>query len=610
MSSPGAEETLHVKNSLPFKAPTMADDDDAIAETSEMELEFKRRADASWHPCQLSLCPGGGINVKFEGQASEDKILDTKDALADLRVRSLPLQGDDCCHIEEGKHVLAACENNSERLFFDAIVEKVIRVRHSKRASCRCSFMIKWLFEHAEKGISCIPSSSIMKLATESINAHPVVAAFLNSMERSCLSSSSSSFTDFDDTETEIDLQGLLKQIEGIGSLTDASNEELLKDKVHHGGKEGWTKLFAFEQLSKCVEVSRGKSSLRRSTGRQNMPQSTIEDSITSAPSSLEKSVQSQSPLSPLASRAVLASLVSNLPQKVSVLDFSPSLRSPGGNCTLTVNKVESLVTNDREYSGQKLHAQKSNGSIMEVCNKIEPSIDSGGTLSFSLGDEEPTLPVVTSRQTRSAIKKESSNTNLDDHSTSVEDAIFVRVTRSAAHGGKKNMADKSCEELQSKKLRLTRATSSAPKKDSVGPYVDNKSKILDEAAKCSILSSTTRVTRSAAHAGTGLLDDRAKESLKAKTETESAHSSGCEAMISTKKRTFSLINAELKLAEKDKKQTDMNVVNRTQKATVEDLHVNGDSQTRKKPISSKNQPSRFSPRLRSSFRTRSHDKS
>lgn len=73
-----------------------------------------------------------------------------------------------------------------------------------------------------------------MKLATESINAHPAVAAFLNSVERSYLSASSSSFTDFDDSDNEIDLQGLLKQIEGIGSLTDAS-KELLKDKVDHG---------------------------------------------------------------------------------------------------------------------------------------------------------------------------------------------------------------------------------------------------------------------------------------------------------------------------------------------------------------------------------------
>lgn len=94
--------------------------------------------------------------------------------------------------------------------------------------------MIQWLSEHVENGTSCIPSSSIMKLATESIKSHPIVAAFLNSLERSYLSTSPSTPTAFDDddTQNEIDLQGLLKHIEGIGSFADASKKELLKDTL------------------------------------------------------------------------------------------------------------------------------------------------------------------------------------------------------------------------------------------------------------------------------------------------------------------------------------------------------------------------------------------
>lgn len=68
---------------------------------------------------------GGGLSVRFEGQVSEDIILDVEDALVCLRVRSVPLQGDDCYYIEEGKRVLAACENNFQRFYFDAVVQKV-----------------------------------------------------------------------------------------------------------------------------------------------------------------------------------------------------------------------------------------------------------------------------------------------------------------------------------------------------------------------------------------------------------------------------------------------------------------------------------------------------
>lgn len=63
--------------------------------------------------------------MKFEGQVSEDMMLGVEDALACLRVRSVPLQGDDCCYIEEGKHVLAAREKNYQKLFLDAVVQKV-----------------------------------------------------------------------------------------------------------------------------------------------------------------------------------------------------------------------------------------------------------------------------------------------------------------------------------------------------------------------------------------------------------------------------------------------------------------------------------------------------
>ncbi|KNA22667.1 hypothetical protein SOVF_031150 [Spinacia oleracea] len=573
--------------------------DAPIAESCEVQLEAKRKADGSWHPCQVSLCSGGGLSVKFEGQVSEDMMLGVEDALACLRVRSVPLQGDDCCYIEEGKHVLAAREKNYQKLFLDAVVQKVIRVRHSKRASCRCTFTIKWLFDHAENGISSIPSSSIMKLATENIDSHPTVAAFLSSMEKSHLSTSPSSPTSFDDSESEFDFPGLLKHIEGIGSLTNASNKELLNDSllgVDHGGRDVRTKLIASEQVNKCVQASYGSSRLRRSARRNDVTQPPIEDLITSVPSSIENSVQNQSPLNPLAARAVLASLVSKFPQKI-------------------VNNMESYLTNERGFSDKRLHAKTLNGFPTEVCNNIEPSIDLGGSLSSSMRDEESTLPVEVRRLTRSAMKRESSNTNHDDDTTSVEAATSVRMTRFAAHKRKGNTVEKASEESLDKTIRSTRSTCSAIKKGMEVSYAEDKNRTLDEGAKCTILRSPIRVTRSTARAGidlTGVLDDKVKETLQAEPENESAlpdySNSDYEAVISPQRRTFQLVNAELKQAESNKKHKV--AVERRQKKTAEDLHGNVETQSRKKSVPSKNQPSRCSPRLRCSPGTRSHNKS
>ncbi|KMS99555.1 hypothetical protein BVRB_1g022820 [Beta vulgaris subsp. vulgaris] len=600
--------------------------DDTIAEGSEVKLEAKHKADGSWHPCQVSLCSGGGLSVRFEGQVSEDIILDVEDALVCLRVRSVPLQGDDCYYIEEGKRVLAACENNFQRFYFDAVVQKVTRVRHSKRASCRCTFMIQWLSEHVENGTSCIPSSSIMKLATESIKSHPIVAAFLNSLERSYLSTSPSTPTAFDDddTQNEIDLQGLLKHIEGIGSFADASKKELLKDTLlgaDHAGRDCWNKLLASEEVSKCVQVSCERNHLRKPARRQSI-QPESETVVTSAPSSTEEQVQNVSPLSPLAARAVLASLVSKLPHEnesvvqnegkcVSVLDYSKFMRVSGGSGSYIVNKVK---TNERKGSGKKLHSRKSNGKMV-LCNKVETCMDSGGCLASSMRDEELTQPVVASRVTRSTMKRESANTNRDDETTtSAKYSTTVPVTRSVAHKGKGNLAVKVSEKLQDNKARPTRSTCSKIIKESEVTDVEDESRNLDKGAKCTTLSSTVRVTRSTARAGTGNLDDRAKERFQAKLETDSAQldysNSDYEAMISTKKRTSSLINAKPTLAESAKKQKGLDAVERRQKTTVEDLHGNVDPQSQKTPISSKKQPARFSPRLRFSPRIQSHDES
>lgn len=569
-----------------------------------VKLEAKLKTDGSWHPCQVYLRSERGLSVKFEGQDLEDTILDVEDALSCLRVRSVPLQGDDCSHIEEGNFVLAAFEKGSQRLFFDAVVQKAIRVRHSKRASCRCTFMIKWQFEHTENAILNVPCSSILKRATESINSHPMVASFLNSMEKSDISSSSP--TTFDDIEGEIDLHGLLSQIEDIGNCTGPSNESSLL-----GGGRNVQKNLASKQV-------------RRSARRQNAAPPTIDEHIKSGLSSIEKSEQNQSPLNPLAARAVLASLLSKCPQQiepnvleerncVSMLDYSKTVRVFGSSCTPVVNKIESFLTSEKGASGKNLHVQSNETLPMEFCNEIEPSINSGSSLSSSIRNKESIQRVVGSRITRSTMKQESAKSNQDDEATQVyENATFVRVTRSAVLRGKDYLADRIGGNLQDKKGRVTRSACSTTKDETNVADIEDTNRTLNEGGKFPILiSSTTRLTRSAAHMGIKSLDDKANGLLQAKPKTESTqleHSdSNHEGMVSSKKRKIPVINAEPELVESIKKQKGL--VERSQNTTVDNLDSNVATQSQKS-ISSKNRNSRFAPHLRSSPRLQSHDKS
>ncbi|KAI3937917.1 hypothetical protein MKX01_027844, partial [Papaver californicum] len=84
-------------------------------------------------------------------QFEEDVIYSEEEALARLRFRSSPLQGDDCSHNKEGDHVLASLKTQSKSLFFDCQVEKVSR-RHTKKIYCRCTFQIKRLCTDSQDG--------------------------------------------------------------------------------------------------------------------------------------------------------------------------------------------------------------------------------------------------------------------------------------------------------------------------------------------------------------------------------------------------------------------------------------------------------------------------
>ncbi|CAH1432212.1 unnamed protein product [Lactuca virosa] len=233
--------------------------DDIAAGAVNLELEAMRTDDCSWQPCEIYFSPtGGGLVVKYEDNDSQDTLTNEKEALMRIRARSLPLQDDDCAHIKPGETVLVNRDSESEGGFFDAEVEKVIRVRHSKRTKCRCSFMIRWLKKDVNGGSLTVPSSSVMRLANKSINHHPTISAFIDAVQLSNSSDSDMSpqmdiVGDFD-----LDLHDLLeKQIEGI------------RNSVHGSKKRIRDEISMFEDVSKPngrtlkVEISTEKKSFK-----------------------------------------------------------------------------------------------------------------------------------------------------------------------------------------------------------------------------------------------------------------------------------------------------------------------------------------------------------
>lgn len=214
---------------------------------------------------------GVELIVDYGNTDSEDTIVSEEEAIARLRVRSIPLDDDDCVHIQEGDRVLATPKSQSKSHFFDAEVEKVLRVRHSKKVHCRCNFMIKWLHQDLKGGTLTVPSSSVMKLAAKSINEHPTVSAFLSILaKRTGFSSRSPLPTIIVDLDFDVDLHELLeKQIEYISSLADMSNKRVSDNmSVEVDYKEQYTcRVAAASKLNNShVQAPPNHNQLKRTT--------------------------------------------------------------------------------------------------------------------------------------------------------------------------------------------------------------------------------------------------------------------------------------------------------------------------------------------------------
>ncbi|CAL9105983.1 unnamed protein product [Musa textilis] len=272
---------------------------DAVDSGEAFDLEAKRRDDDSWHPCRVTLSSNSavfGISLNFESCDEEDIISSREDLMGRLRFRSNSVQ-DNCSHLRGGEKVLVMNIVQSKSFYFDAVIEKAYRVRHSRRLHCRCSFVVKWLVPKL-KGITMnVPSKSIMKLSDKKIDSHPVVAAFLAALKPIPDVKVLPFLDSLEEATCEANLpQDLEKQVEMISKLADGS--EPSKDV-----------------LSKCKQANsrrRRRSTITSDTiSLINQGNSRrITRSQTQANAELVKHCDNAPLLNPLAAQAALASFV------------------------------------------------------------------------------------------------------------------------------------------------------------------------------------------------------------------------------------------------------------------------------------------------------------
>ncbi|KAK9157196.1 hypothetical protein Scep_003770 [Stephania cephalantha] len=327
-----------------------------MEESTDVELEFMRLDDSSWHPCRVSLSPdtstGFGLIVEFGSHDSQRHVIHTKEeALACLRVRSIALQGGDCLDIKEGKHVLACQKTPLRSVLFDAVVEQVARVRHSKRSLCRCTFVVKWLQSDLHGGTETLPSNSILKLVVKSIDSYPTVHKFFTTVE-SLGSLGESPFPSFlEDTFCVSDLSSMVeKQVEEIHKLADASrsgsSEEILlvlkKDEAEFTGQARKVS-FSGERTS---QVQNNSKRTTRSASKTKQKTKDI------SPPPIEPEPDNRQHLSPLGARAALASLMSKLSQEA---EFS-------------ISHLESKDFSDKSLG---IHGEHSSVVSIDVVDKL-----------------------------------------------------------------------------------------------------------------------------------------------------------------------------------------------------------------------------------------------
>ncbi|KAM1798606.1 hypothetical protein ACFX12_032656 [Malus domestica] len=345
------------------------------------ELEAMCMEDSSWHPCQVSLSStGDSLIIEFGRQELEDMVLNKDEALSCLRFRSTPLEGNDCAHIE-GEKVLAMNKSQFKSHLYDAKVEKVLRVRHSQRVYCRCTFIIEWLHQELKGQTVTVPSSSIMKLASKSIIVHPTVAAFLKSVKQMGPNSASPFPVMHEEFGFELDLNKLLeKQIEEINISTNGFTKEITENilegvKADNKGHILLNPVAASEICISHAQVSHDQDKSKSTAQSSIEYEVNIEDEGLQAPRSSmqEEHSEYKSRLSPLGARAALALLVSSSHKHIAIggtelfkscdsdnMSIKDTNAHKNENKTSDATKASSVVQRDFEIQNSDTHLRNS----------------------------------------------------------------------------------------------------------------------------------------------------------------------------------------------------------------------------------------------------------
>ncbi|KAG8376880.1 hypothetical protein BUALT_Bualt09G0110100 [Buddleja alternifolia] len=415
------------------------------AENDVVELEAMRKGSFSWHPCQVSLCSRGlGLIVQYGDNNVDEMIGDKEGVLARIRVRSTPLQGDDCSFIQQGDHVLATQNTSVKDGFCDARVEEVMRVRHSKRTHCRCSFTIKWLHQALEGEPSTVPASAIMKLATKSIILHPTISTFFSMLESSNDLDTLPSSTIADSMNWEMDINVLLeKQIEEISNSTDVSQTKISKNfvfgfevDVMGQGRDSATDASLKDLCIRVPSLDKSKGS----THSEN--KEAMETTLGNPPASVQEGFNgSRSPLNPLAARAALASLRSNFPQSVE-LSVQSNVKKGADDFPLEVSATIGDISPKVESIVKTLFPTSSDPQIVEFFNVPSRSQKNGMEKKNKNSVKTITQPSET-RRTRAQIQRNNGVSESTQATNTKEIKLQLpsntrRMTRSSTNGAEK----------------------------------------------------------------------------------------------------------------------------------------------------------------------------
>ncbi|XP_076955012.1 uncharacterized protein LOC143629689 isoform X1 [Bidens hawaiensis] len=401
----------------------MADNTDAF----ELELEAMRLADYSWHPCQVHLSPNGaGLVIKYENTDSEDILETEKEVMIRIRARSLPLQDDECTHVKPGDHVVVSQDSLSENGFFDAEVEKVIRVRHSKRAKCRCSFMIKWLQQDLNGESLKVPSSSVVRLSDKRITNHPTISAFIDAVELnnstlSCLSPPLNVVNDFD-----MDLHVMLeKQIEGIKNLVNGCKKRI-RDEI-----------LGLEVKETDISMS-------------NVKESEVQV------------IDNRSPLNPLAARAALASLMSAGANGISKMTEIPLEMevTPKQGISLKKSLFSESKSSDKDISTNDGQQDKMNPKSETRWSRSKIQKSKGISVDDDNESSKKPSPVTNRRFTRSVQNHEAANIKTEVADDSCVDELPTQQNNKdsggnvTSNGGRSYGSKKKSLNLDKQKVR------------------------------------------------------------------------------------------------------------------------------------------------------------